>query len=196
MVSERASIEFLAPEGIDKEAFAAATKAMYEAKFATGSCEPHAIPEWFLKAPSFLGRFPASTYAAYVIHGRMAGFMEWGVNTEGGRNIFLRSLETGAYFSDSYPDETGRSKDGWQWLKGKEAADWWAKWYDIILKNHPDIWFADELRLKRAVDQLALKNYQTGAADLGTLSKQAKPDVAQKAKQLLEAIKQKGWVKS
>jgi len=49
--------------------------------------------------------------------------------------------------------------------------------------------------LVAAVDQVALKNYQGGAADLEVLSKQAKPHVAQKAQAILDAMKQKGWIK-
>ncbi len=136
-----------------------------------------------------LRQYPTSTYAAYVVYDIMRGF------GEGDQAVFMNSVETGIYLSNSYPGDTGKNMDGWKWLKGKEAADWWSKWIGIILKNHPGIWFADELRLKLAVDQVALKNYQGGAADLEVLSKQAKPDVAQKAQSILDAMKQKGWIK-
>lgn len=142
-----------------------------------------------------LSRFPTSTYAADVIHGIMSGFMQWDPNDEKKRSLFLGALQTGSFLSNSYPDDTGKSKDGWRSMDGKEAADWWAKWYDIILKNHPDIWFADELRLKRAIDQLALKNYQTAEADLGALAKDSKSPMQGKAQLVLDLMKQKGWVK-
>jgi len=100
-----------------------------------------------------------------------------------------------SYNSNSYPDDTGQSKDGWKWLKGQQAADWWSKWYDIILKNHPDIWFADELHLKRAVDQAALKNYQAAQAELEAIAKDEKAPMAPKAKEYLGLMKQKGWIK-
>ena len=137
-----------------------------------------------------LRRFPTSTYAAYVVYGVVHGF------AGGDQPMFLRSIETGSYLSNSYPDDTGKSKDGWRSLSGEQAAQWWVKWINIILSNHPDIWFADRLRLKRAVDQVALKNYQVGAADLQTLSQQANPDVAQKAQAILGEMKQKGWIQN
>lgn len=187
--SEPVQLVYTAPSGSDAEAFRAVIADIQAGAKTPVPCAAPSVVGCFLHQPKFLGRFPTSTYAAYTIYGRMTGTFDED------QQKFMRSLETGAYLSNSYPDETGQSKDGWRWLKDKEAADWWAKWYDIILKNHPDIWFADELRLKKAMDQVALKNYQTGAADLEALSKQANPEVAQKAQQLLEAIKQKGWVK-
>jgi hypothetical protein len=138
--------------------------------------------------------FPTSTYAAYVIYGRMSGFMQW-EPTEEKRKMFAAGIEAGGWFSNAYPDETGKIKDGSVWLKGQAAADWWAKWYDIILKNHPDIWFADELRLKKAVDQLCLKNYQAAEADISTLAKDPKSPVQAKAQLVLDLMKQKGWIK-
>ena len=136
-----------------------------------------------------LSRFPTSSYAAYVVYGTMHGFMQ------GEQSMFLRSIERGTYLANSYPDDTGKSKDGWRSLQGDAAAAWWSKWINIILTNHPDIWFADQLRLKRAVDQVALKNYQIGAADLETLSKEATPEVAQKAQKMLGMLRTKGWIK-
>jgi hypothetical protein len=138
-----------------------------------------------------LTRHPTSTYAAYVVYACMAGFAK-----QDPAVVLGVVHDENSYNSNSYPDDTGKSKDGWRWLKGKEAVDWWARWYDIILKSHPDIWFADELRLKRAVDQLALKNYQAAQAELELISKDEKAPMAHKAKEYLGLMKQKGWVKS
>jgi len=138
---------------------------------------------------AILKRFPTSTYAACAVYGIMHGFMQ------GDENMFLRSVERGTYLSNSYPDDTGKSKDGWRSLQGDAAAAWWSKWINIILTNHPDIWFADQLRLKRAVDQVALKNYQAGASDLEALSQEATPEIAQKAQKMLGMMRTKGWIK-
>jgi len=140
-----------------------------------------------LPPQDILSKSPTSTYAAYVIYGRLQGFS----STDFSSSIFLRALETQRFLSNSYPSESG-----WISLQGQEAAGYWAKWIGIILKSHPNIWFADELRLKLAVDQAALKNYQVAAADLEALSKQAKEPVAGKASTLLSAMKQKGWIKN
>ena len=165
------SFSVVAPTGIDAQAY-------------------QAFKGHPLKHPAeLLKRFPTSTYAACAVYGIMHGFMQ------GDENMFLRSVERGTYLSNSYPDDTGKSKDGWRSLQGDAAAAWWSKWINIILTNHPDIWFADQLRLKRAVDQVALKNYQAGASDLEALSQEATPEIAQKAQKMLGMMRTKGWIK-
>ena len=139
-----------------------------------------------------LARHPASTYAGYVVY-----------EASGAKGLMAsdptyvaQSIAEGSFLNPgSVPDDTGQWKDGWQSLTMEGVLKWRQKWFDIILKNHPDIWFADELRLKKAVDQLALKNYQAGAADLEQLCATAKPEVAARAKVYLGLIKQKGWIK-
>jgi hypothetical protein len=139
-----------------------------------------------------LSQYPTSTYAAYVVY-----------ETSGAKGLMssdpayvCQSIAEGSFLSSgSVPDDTGKCKDGWQSLTMEGVLKWREKWFSIVLKNHPDIWFADELRLKKAVDQIALKNYQAGAADLEQLCSNAKPDVAKKARQYLGLIKQKGWIK-
>ena len=132
-----------------------------------------------------LKKHPTSTYAAYVVYDRLKGFAGADFSNPG----FLRSLETGLFLSNSYPTE-----NGWMEMKDEMNAAWWSKWAGIILKNHPDIWFADELRLRLAMNQVALKNYQTAEADFIKLSKEAKPCIAEKAALFVEIMKQKGWV--
>jgi hypothetical protein len=138
---------------------------------------------------NLLREYPTTTYAAYVIYDQMKRF------TAQDPAAVVGSLEGGTFNSNSYPDEIDQSKDGWKWLKGQAAADWWAKWYDVILKNHPDIWFADEMRLKKAVDQISVKNYQAAQADLEALSKDASFKQKDKAQAYLSLMKQKGWAK-
>jgi len=137
------------------------------------------------KLDELLKKFPSSTYAAYVVYDRLKGFADADFNNP----KFLRSLETGIFLSNSYPTE-----GGWSWMKDEMNAAWWSKWAGIILKNHPEIWFADELRLKLAMNQVALKNYQAAEADFIKLSKEAKPCIAEKAALFVEIMKQKGWV--
>ena len=133
---------------------------------------------------------PTSTYAAYLVYSRMAGF---GTQDP---SAYFGSIEGETFNSNSYPVEAGDSKDNQQWLKGQEAADWWTKWYDVILKNHPDIWFADEMRLKRAVDRIALKNYSLAEAELDALAKDPNFKYRDKARLCLDLMKQKGWTAS
>ena len=142
------------------------------------------------KPSELLQKYPTSTYAGYVA----CPPNQWTSNTAPER--ILKAIETGSYLSGgSLPDDTGQSKDGWLYLGGKDLIEWRAKWVGIVLKNHPDIWYADDLKLRLAVDQIALKNYQAAESDLDKLSKEAKLEVAEKAKKYLSLMKDKGWIK-
>ena len=132
--------------------------------------------------------FPTSIYAAYAA----CSPNQWTSNTDPER--IIKSIETETYLSNgSVPDDTGTSKDGHLHLSGKDLIAWRAKWIGIVLKNHPDIWYADHLKLRLAIDQVALKKYQTGESDLEKLSREAMPEVSEKAKAYLSLMKQKGW---
>lgn len=133
-----------------------------------------------------LQKFPTSTYAAYVIYGRLGNF----AYADFTDSKFIRSIETQSILSNSYPTEAG-----WIWMKGEMNAAWWEKWVNLILKNHPDIWFADELKLKLAVNEIALKKYESGELALEKLAKEGKPNVAERAKELLKVMEEKGWSK-
>ena len=93
------------------------------------------------------------------------------------------------------PVPGARDKSGLAPLSGQAAVEWRQKWFGIVLKSHPDIWFADALRLKLAVDQAALRNYQAAQADLEAIAKDDKARMAPKAKEYLSLMKQKGWIK-
>jgi hypothetical protein len=165
--SNECYVTVVTPKGIDKEAY----------EYFKGS--PLSNPTELLK------NYPTSTYAAYLIYDRLRGFAQADFTNP----RFLKSLETGVFLSNSYPTEAG-----WIWFKGEDNAAWWSKWAEVILKNHPDIWFADELRLKVAINQVALKKYKEGEAELEKLSKETKPYIAEKAEKFLDLMKQKGWI--
>ena len=133
-----------------------------------------------------LQKFPTSTYAAYLIYGRLGNF----AYADFTDSKFIRSIETQSILSNSCPTEAG-----WIWMKGEMNAAWWEKWVNLILKNHPDIWFADELKLKLAVNEIALKKYESGELALEKLAKEGKPNVAERAKELLKVMEEKGWSK-
>jgi hypothetical protein len=185
-VSNWVNIEITAPEGED-----AAIWTRFRAQVPDGACWD--FHRWAVyHGAEILVSFPSSTYAAYVVY-----------EASGAKGLMssdpayvCQSIAEGSFLSSgSVPDDTGKCKDGWQSLTMEGVLKWREKWFSIVLKKHPDIWFADELRLKKAVDQIALKNYQAGAADLEQLCASAKPDVAEKARQYLGLIKQKGWIK-
>ncbi len=143
-----------------------------------------------LTAQDLLQKFPTSTYAAYAV----CPPNQWTSNTDPEK--ILKAIESGSYLSSgSVIDDTGKSKDGYLYLGGKELVEYRTKWIGIVLKNHPDIWYADDLRLRLAVDQIALKNYKQGESDLRNLSEENKGEVAEKARRYLDLMKQKGWIK-
>lgn len=188
LTSNVAEVEVLTPKGEDLRALKALGLTSID-KAALTSIAP------FLNehAGDFLSRFPTSTYAAYVV---------WEMSDAKGiaqsePSMAVRALETGLVLRSDMslwcPGASAKLTPGVR--NGKEAIDCRAYWYAIVLKNHPDIWFADQIRLRSAIDQLALKNNQAAQADLEAIAKSEISDMAPRAKQYLDLMKQKGWIK-
>lgn len=78
---------------------------------------------------------------------------------------------------------------------GKQALEWSEPWLELVLKAHPDVWFADELRFRLACDHLAAGDYSRGGGELAVLARTGRPDVANRAAELLAIAKEKSWVK-
>lgn len=133
-----------------------------------------------------LQKFPISTYAAYVIY-QSCGAK--GTMASEPIDIAKAIACGGLNYPESVPDDTGQWKDGWQILTAEKYPKWRDKWIDNILKNHPDIWFADALRLRRAVEDYSHKRTESLLTDIETLSKTGNPDVAKKAQEILAALK-------
>ncbi len=144
-------------------------------------------------ATELLERFPTSKYAAYAIwqHSDAKGL------AESQPHKVLKAVETGLIYQSEMvlpcPDVSGKMSP--RRCNGREATACRAYWYAIVLKNHPDIWFADQIRLRSAIDQLALKNTQAAQADLEAIAKSEISGMAPKAKQYLDLMKQNGWIK-
>jgi len=71
---------------------------------------------------------------------------------------------------------------------------WRKGWFDTILKHHPNIWFADEVRFRIALDDYLLGDTDGCEAGLEDLAEHGKPYVATKAGELLAAMKAKGML--
>ena len=67
-------------------------------------------------------------------------------------------------------------------------------WLNTVLRNHPEIWFADEIRFKLAIDRYRLGESESSVAELEDLAEHGKPYVATKAGDLLSAMKAKGML--
>lgn len=145
-----------------------------------------------LTPQELLQKYPTSTYAAYSIYEYIKGF------SSNNPSAVMGQME-GAYpiyNVNSYPDDNPENKRGWIDLRGKTAFEWWSKWIGIILKNHPDIWFADELRLKNAVNLIAMKRYQEAETELSKLEAKDQFQYKGAAKEYLSLMRQEGWIEN
>ena len=146
-----------------------------------------------------LRRFPASTYAAYVVWNR------WGRVTAGAwkstedRDKFFGWLAEDPdqeYLTWKLPcaEEGGPDATLLRRLGGRRAIACRDQWLQIALDHHSRIWFADEIRLRLALDKYRLGDKDACAAGLADLAEHGKPYVASKAGELLSAMRAKGML--
>lgn len=183
-VSEPTAIDVLAPEGIDKEAYEAFGR------------NPLGDSERF---GELLRRFPTSTYAAYAIWKRWGKFSspEW--NTSEDREATLSWLAKNPdeeYLTwrmpcteDGEPDASVETR-----FEARLALTCRDHWLSAVLRNHPEIWFGDEIRYRLAIDRYRLGQRESGIADLQNLAENGKPYIASTAAELLSAMKAKGML--
>ncbi len=188
-ISPEADVEVVEPIGEDKAAYDYLLSPLSE-----GPPEP--CPAEFAVTTRLRGelpqKFPTSTYAAYVIRRFTSEGLSWSSN-----GAIADSLKNGpAGITRNIPCPPSISPCvQLSEIGGLQALDWTAAWIDMVLRAHPDIWFADELRLRLALDEIAAGKVSLGASDLENLSASARPDIAEKAGQLLTLVKRKGLVK-
>ena len=173
-----ASFDIVMPVGVDKEAYEAFDHNPL------GNSE-----RW----GELLRRFPTSTYAAYVVWKNYLRFVldTWSIES-------LTQLATEPPWSDSnsVPCElpTGCGGRHWRSLEGEAFRSWRARWGERILKHHPNIWFADQVRFRLALDRYLLGDKPACAAGLEALAEHGRPEVGAKAKDLLAAMRAKGML--
>lgn len=176
-ISDPFEIEVKKPQGMDREVYDAFSHAPLDDSERYGE---------------LLRRFPTSTYAAYVVWYRLARGVDRG-NTEG----YLTTAQKPLYrFSNSVPcDGTGPcTKNGWMSLKGAPYLEWRDDWFELVLKHHPEAWFADEIRFRLSLD-LYVRGDKTGcAALLEHLEQHGRNNIAAKASDLLAAMRAKGML--
>ena len=171
------TVTVVEPQGIDKEA--------YEA-FGKSPLGDHQ------RFGELLRRFPSSTYAAYAIWKKYA--KGWaGVETQ-------RAVQT---LAEPYPfkselapcDERGTPRGGTETrLDPTTLFHCRDAWMNLVLKNHPTIWFGDEIRLRLSLDRYRLGDKEGCAAGLEDLAEHGRPYVASKATELLSAMKAAGML--
>jgi len=176
LFSNTVAVTVVEPEGIDKQAYdALGPGIVFDSK----------------RYGELLSRFPTSTYAAYVVWKKYA--KGWaGVETQ-------RAL---AVLADPYPfrtvlapcDASGQPRGGETRLDPTTFFRCRDRWFELALKHHPNIWFADEIRLRLALDRYRLGDKAACAADLEALAEHGRADVAAKARGLLAALRAKGML--
>ncbi len=171
------SFEIMAPQGIDKQAYEALGH------------DPLGDSERY---GELLSRFPTSTYAAYVVWNRYA---------KGWAQVETERTITG--LSHPYPfrtelapcDATGAPTGGHETRFGPEGVfRCRTAWMERVLRSHADIWFADEVRLRLALDRYLLGDKDACAAGLEALAAHGRPYVAAKARELLAAMRAGGML--
>jgi len=173
VLSEPVSVEIVQPTGEDLDAYRA-------------YLDPRQPPEF--RFARQLREFPTSSYAAHIVYKESLGF------AGSDPSLALRAMETGSFLGHRpVPDHTQRR--GWRTLSPEEGVLWREKWYSLVLTHHPDIWFADEMRLRLALDQLAIKNTEQATTLLQALAEGAKGRVQKRAGQYLAIMINRGMIK-
>ncbi len=175
VTSEPIRFRYVEPAGIDKEA--------YE----TLGGGPTGHPGTLLRD------YPTSTYAAYAIYnsecaqGRIAGDPALRMKS------ILWTKDSGHRRNASLPDpKTG----GWGSLWGRDIGMTCNEWILGVLDGHSGIWFADELRLSRAVNAIWLDEYDNAAKEFAGIAETGKPAVCREhASEYLSLMLAHGMIK-
>jgi len=177
ILSNEVHIRYVDPTGIDKEA--------YDSFGGT--------PMRSRNRGSLIKDYPASTYAAYVV------FDTFGAAARGVPSRAVEVFEGLWTRKDrewaSVPDDTGESRDGWRSLWGDEVWQTADRWIRQVLADHPEIWFADELRLARAVRALRAQHYAVARKAFQQLTEASGNLVATSAGQYLSLMVAHGMIK-
>ncbi len=188
------TVRVVEPEGIDAEAFNAILARGSKSKTVPS---PARFWAFLVQVPGsgrlLMTRYVRSVYAAQTIQRRYAR-LEIGAPV----SSFLRYLEAEAdskRYRSTLCDSSGQPDvEHPMKLRGRPYLECSASWLELALRNHPDIWFADEMRLRLALDRYLLGDKNTCAAGLEALAAHGRPYVAAKAKDLLTAMRAKGML--
>lgn len=179
--SDRAALEYLTAE---------ATK---------GSAKPNGcLPQEALVeclrfgGGQLLRSFPESSYASFVVY-HVSGAGE--VTYPAGEIVRCLEASNGSVAQIWVPCERERCPEPLTAIYGADVLRWRDKWLPLVLEHHGDLWFADSLRVLRALDLFRMHRPEEGAALLTAVAKQGRPESATKAAELLGLLRAKGWCK-
>jgi len=158
---------------------------------------------WDLPAPEDIDdspdllftRYLDSTYASYEIYRhfiRQDGFRSadyiWNIASSKG----LLMLKGKSWCNAQL--KVTASKNDRVFLSGRDYIQCGALWLELVLKNHPDIWFADDVRLMLAGDVYLLGNRVRCHEMLKNLVARGRPYIAMKAGELLRDMQSKNML--
>jgi len=179
--SEEIHIFLKEPTEIDKEAY--------------DYFEGH--PLW--KKEDLLDKYSTSIYAGWALWARIkshgGGFMGEPSNAEPEKYFqCLHNPNCSLLYEEQF---AGEKKDEWKILRAEKAAEWRDNKIRIILQYHPDFMYADELRLRLAMDYLALDNYEEASSEFNKLADLSFDSIAiKRAKKYLSLMKDHALIKT
>ena len=145
----------------------------------------------FLQNPTLLRDFPESRFTAYVVFGRIGGY------ERGPKDHVLNAMKTGSYWSNnSLPmaDADPEKDNGYVALSKDEAVRWYEEWCGLVLEVHPEIWFADYLRIKLALDKLSLGQTELAVDALESIVKDGQANASEVAREYLALMVERGMI--
>lgn len=187
-------IEIAPPGPVDEDALKYLVDQVSPARRRADGCFPQDDVVGVLRAGGreLLARFPESTYSAFVVYHTAGAF---GLMCPAAEIVRSMEASRGSVAQISVPSEASSSKEPLVTIYGDDVLKWRDKWLPLVLEHHGDLWFADSLRILRALDLIRMHRPDDGAALLATVAKQGRAEEAAKAAELLGLMRQKGWCK-
>lgn len=192
----RTSVEVEEPTAVDREAF----EYLIDVRRRRLGVDDGACKAGFaqvlmaLNGEELLRRYPASSYSAYVVF-RKSNAAKFASQRLGAPEV-VADVKAGLLGLDPIhvPCQRDNCLEPTEALHGAAALDWQRRWYATVLQHHPTISFADDIRLGVACDKLIEGDGPGGVADLESLAETARPELASKARQILELLRTSGWL--
>jgi hypothetical protein len=136
-------------------------------------------------------RFPESTYTAYQVYEHYARFRPW---EDTSTILAILGMELSRFHNSVPCDNEECAGSGAVRLRGKDYLSWQVKWFERVLKHHPGIWFADDLRFHMALDHLLLGEKAQGAHELETLAENERSVWASRSRELLQRLRESNMI--
>lgn len=124
-----------------------------------------------------LGEFPTSEYAAFFVYGQSRRIDK--IDPVETRSLIERGLFPGR---NSVPNG-----DGWKSLNNEGYARWLIEWGELVLREHPDFPFRDDIKTSVALAQMSLGEQTPSLEALTDIAEKGSAEVAAWARAFLDA---------